>query len=155
MTLQLQPIDYDEACVFITAHHRHHLPPQGWKFGIGLNAPGFAPGYADERIVAGVITIGRPVARMLDNGYTLEVTRCCTIGHKNASSMLYGAAWRATKAMGYQRLVTYTSKSEGGVSLTAAGWRCLGVAGGGEWGRDSRPRIAKHPTEQKLIWEAA
>lgn len=153
--LELQPIDFDEACVFIAAHHRHHLPPVGWKFGVAVNAPGFAPG-CPERGIVGVITVGRPVARMLDTGWTLEVTRCCTFaGYKNASSILYGAAWRACKALGYKRLITYTLRSEPGTSLRAAGWREIGPAGGGEWGREGRPRIAKHPTGQKTLWEAA
>lgn len=37
--------------------------------------------------------------------------------------MLYGAAWRAAKAMGYQRAITYTQADETGASLRAAGWR--------------------------------
>lgn len=95
--LQLQPITYQEACDFIKLHHRHHLPPQGWKFGIAANCDG---------VVVGVITIGRPVARHYDDGWTLEVTRCATDGTKNAPSMLYGAARRAAFAMGYRRLTT-------------------------------------------------
>ena len=86
IVLQLQPITYIEACNFIKLHHRHHLPPQGWKFGIAVNSDG---------VVVGVITIGRPVARHYDDGWTLEVTRCATDGTKNAPSMLYGAARRA------------------------------------------------------------
>ena len=108
MTLELQPITYKEACEFITRHHRHHLPPQGWKFGIAVN---------DGEKVVGVITVGRPVARHLDNGYTLEVTRNCTDGTKNAASMLYGAAWRAAKALGYKRMITYILIEEEGTSL--------------------------------------
>jgi hypothetical protein len=154
--LELQPIDWREANTFIAAHHRHHLPPTGWKFGIAVNGPGFAPACSSERGVVGVITIGRPVARMLDNGWTLEVTRCCALpSYKNASSMLYGAAWRAAKALGYKRLITYTLREEPGISLRAAGWRVIGEAGGGEWGRKSRPRVTKHPTGQKILWEAA
>jgi hypothetical protein len=95
--LELQPIDFDEACKFVAEHHRHHLPPQGWKFGIAVN---------DGEKVVGVITVGRPVARMLDDGWTLEVTRCCTDGTRNAPSMLYGAASRAAFALGYKRLIT-------------------------------------------------
>lgn len=155
--LTLQPIDQDEAFTFIAAHHRHHLPPTGWKFGVAVNGPGFAPACQDTRAVVGVITVGRPVARMLDNGWTLEVTRCCTLpAYKNASSMLYGAAWRAAQALGYKRLITYILRSEPGTSLRAAGWREIGPAGGGEWNRESRPRVTgKYPTEQKTLWEAA
>jgi len=143
--LELQPITFLEACQFIKLHHRHHLPPQGWKFGIAVN---------DGEKVVGVITIGRPVARMLDDGKTLEVTRCATDGTKNAPSMLYGAARRAVFAMGYKRLVTYTLKSEPGISLVSANWKCLGEAGGGTWSRTARLRVDTHPIEQKVLWEA-
>ncbi len=150
--LDLQPIDFDEAALFIRRHHRHHLPPQGWKFGIAVNQEN---GDGD-RVVVGVITVGRPVARMLDNGWTLEVTRCCVAeGHPGVASMLYGAAWRAAKALGYKRLITYTLKSERGTSLRAAGWKCLGDAGGKSWHREARPRIDTAPIDQKTLWEAA
>ena len=109
---------------------------------------------AHESRVRGVAIVGRPVARMSDNGWTLEVNRCCTDGSKNACSMLYGAAWRAAKALGYKRLVTYTLPEEGGTSLRAAGWKLLGEAGGGSWNRSSRPRIDTAPTQGKLAWEA-
>ncbi len=154
--LDLQPIDQDEAFIFIAQFHRHHLPPTGWKFGVAVNGPGFAPGCSDQRAIVGVMTVGRPVSRMLDDGWCLEVTRCCVFpAYHNANSILYGAAWRAAKALGYKRLITYTLKSEGGASLIAAGWKCLGDAGGKSWHRESRPRIDKAPIEQKRIWEAA
>jgi len=145
MALELQPITYEEACEFIRRHHRHHLPPQGWKFGIAVN---------DGQKVVGVITVGRPVARHLDDGWTLEVTRCCTDGTKNAASKLYAAAWRAARAMGYRRLITYTLADEPGTSLRAAGWRVVHQTKGGSWNCPSRPRVDKHPTVQKTLWEA-
>lgn len=108
----------------------------------------------DGEKVVGVITIGRPVARHLDNGYTLEVTRCCTDRTKNVASMLYGAAWRAVKAMGYKRLVTYTLDSEEGTSLVAAGYKVVHqTKDGRSWNCNSRPRIDKHPLQAKLRWE--
>lgn len=146
MRLSLQPITYGEACAFIGQHHRHHVPPQGWKFGMAVN---------DGATVRGVITVGRPVARHLDNGLTLEVTRCCTDGAKNAASMLYGAAWRAAKAMGYQRLITYTLASERGTSLEAAGWQAVYETPGRTWNNPSCPRVDKHPLGQKTLWEVA
>jgi hypothetical protein len=109
----------------------------------------------DGSTVVGVIVVGRPVARHLDNGLTLEVTRCCTDGTKNAASMLYGAAWRATKALGYQRLITYTLNTEPGTTLRAAGWKCLYETDGGSWSCPSRPRVDTHPLQKKLCWEAA
>lgn len=146
LTLELQPITFEEACEFIAANHSHHLPPQGWKFGIAVN---------DGKAIVGVIVVGRPVARHLDDGWTLEVTRCCTDGTtKNTASMLYGSAWRAARAMGYRRLITYTLKEEAGTSLIAAGWKIIGETKGGTWNRKGRPRFDKHPTGQKVLWEA-
>ena len=143
----LQPISLEEANQFVCKYHRHHGKVQGHKFSIALN---------NGQQVIGVAIIGRPVSRMLDNGWTLEVTRLCVIeGYKDACSMLYAAAWRAVRALGYKRLITYILKSETGVSLQAANWRLIGEAGGGTWDRKDRPRFDKHPTETKLLFEIA
>ena len=142
--LTLQPVTLREAAAFIERHHRHHKPPQGAKFAIGVSE--------GERVV-GVVVVGRPVSRHLDNGWTAEVTRCCTDGTKHAASKLYAAAWRAARAMGYKKLITYTLASENGISINAAGWRVIGEAGGGSWNRTDRPRVDTHPIGQKTLWE--
>ncbi|MBN6186348.1 hypothetical protein JQN58_05025 [Aneurinibacillus sp. BA2021] len=142
--LETQPITFAEACEYVRQYHRHHLPPQGHKFSVAV---------ADQDKVVGVVIVGRPVARHLDNGRTLEVIRCCTDGTKNAASMLYATAWRAAKAMGYRRLITYTLIEEPGTSLRAAGWKTLYKTKGGSWNRSSRPRLDRHPTGQKTLWE--
>lgn len=85
-------------------------------------------------------------------GHVLGAVDRCPYRH--APSLLYSAAWRACRAMGYARLVTYTLPEEGGLSLRAAGWRCVGEAGGGSWHRDARPRVDTAPTQTKLRWEA-
>ena len=142
--LELQPITYKEACDFISKYHRHHLPPQGWKFGVAVN---------NGNNIVGVITVGRPVARYYDNGLTLEVTRCCTDGTKNACSKLYGTAWLVTKSLGYKRLITYTLASEKGASLKASGYKLLNQTKGGSWNCLNRPRVDKHPIGEKLLWQ--
>jgi hypothetical protein len=142
----VQPITFKEACAFIRKHHRHHKPPVGWMFGCAVN---------DGEKVVGVATVGRPVARMLDDGWTLEVNRLCTDGTPHVASKLYAACWRAAKALGYRRLITYTLASESGTSLRAAGWREVYRTKGGSWDTPSRPRVDTHPTEQKTLWEAA
>lgn len=142
--LQIVPISFLEAKKFIKQYHRHHKPPLGHKFSIGC---------ANNKTIVGVAVIGRPIARMLDDGWTLEVTRLCTDGTKNACSMLYAAAWRAARALGYKKIITYILKNEAGTSLTAAGWKCLGQCGGGSWHRQHRPRVDKHPLQQKLRFE--
>ena len=132
-----------EANEFVRIHHRHHKPVTGHKFSIGVS----------DGEVRGVAIIGRPISRHLDNGWTLEVNRVATDGTRNACSMLLGAAWRAAKAMGYKRLITYTLPQEGGASIRAAGWKCIGEAGGGSWNVKSRPRVDTHPLQKKLLWE--
>lgn len=146
MTLQIAPITLRAANAYVAEHHRHHKPARGCLFCISVR---------DDDGVRGVAIVGRPVSRMLDDGYTAEVTRVCTDGTANACSMLYGAARRAARAVGYQRIVTYTLPGEGGASLRAAGWHCDGNAGGGSWSRDNRQRVDKHPTELKLRWATA
>ena len=127
-------------------HHRHHKAPQGGLFAIGLEENG---------TVIGVAIVGRPVARMLQNGYTAEITRLCVLeGFSNACSKLYSACWRAAKAMGYKRLITYILKSESGSSLYASNFHLVGERGGGTWNRESRPRVDTHPIEQKKLFEA-
>ena len=144
--LDVAPISLGEANAFVGQHHRHHKPVVGHKFSMAV---------VDEAgTVHGVAIVGRPVARGNDNGLTLEVTRVATDGTQNACSALYGAARRAAFALGYRRLITYILQSEPGTSLKAAGWRCLGERGGGSWSCPSRPRVDKHPTEPKLIFEA-
>src|SRR5574337_1702808 len=121
--LSLVPITLADAKKFIVANHRHHIPSAKWKFGVGVTFTGLDPlnvtlkKYDHELI--GVIVVGRPVNRNLDDGYTLEVTRCATWEIKNANSMLYGAARRAAKALGFRRLITYILDTETGVSLKA------------------------------------
>lgn len=143
--LEIQPIDWDEFCEFIRAHHEHHDPPQGWKFGLAVN---------DGVRVVGVASVGRPVSRHFDDGATLEVTRLCTDRTKNAASRLWGRCAKIAFLMGYTRVISYILESEDGVSLKAAGWKEVSRnRGGGSWSRASRLRVDKHPTEQKILWE--
>ena len=143
--MMVTPIALSEANAFVAEHHRHHKPVVGHKFSIAVSS---------GDVVHGVAIIGRPVARGLDDGWTLEVNRCCTDGTRNACSMLYGAAWRAAKAMGFRKLVTYTLPSEGGASLRAAGWTLVGARGGGNWNTPARPRVdtADAISGQKSFW---
>lgn len=101
----------------------------------------------------GVAIVGRPVSRYLDNGLTLEVNRLCTDGTKNACSMLYAAAWRAARAMGYEKIITYTLDTESGASLRAAGWTCAGLAGGKRWTGSRRPAADLYPAQMKYRYE--
>ena len=143
--LKVVPIHLKAANAYVREHHRHHGPVVGYKFAVAVAT--------EDDVIRGVAIVGRPVARRLDDGLTLEVNRLATDGTPNACSALYGASWRVAKELGYLRLVTYILSTEPGISLRAAGWTCVGEAGGGSWSVPSRPREDKHPTEKKVRWE--
>ena len=86
--LHIVPIKQDEAKAYINQKHRHHKAPVGSIFQVAA---------AKDGKIVGVAMVGRPIARKLDNGWTLEVNRLCTDGTKNACSMLYSACWRVAK----------------------------------------------------------
>ena len=143
--IRVVPTTLKAANAFVKERHRHHKPTVGHKFSIAI---------ADETKIRGVAIMGRPVSRYLDDGFTLEVNRCCTDGVKNGCSMLYGAARRASKAMGYSRIITYILGDESGTTLKASGWSFVGERGGGTWNRKARSRSDSHPLQKKLLYEA-
>lgn len=147
MSLRTVPVRFADACAFVTVWHRHHAPPKGCKFCLGVAD--------DEDVLRGVAIVGRPVARLFDNGLTLEVTRTATDGTANANSMLYGAAWKAARSLGYRRLITYTQQGESGASIKGAGWRVVAErpARSG-WNTPSRPR-SSHGNDgiPRKLWE--
>lgn len=146
--MTLTPVTLREARAFVAQHHRHHRAPAGGIFAIAASE-------ADK--VLGVVIVGRPVARALQvGGYVAEVTRLCVLpGARNACSMLYAAAWRAARSMGYRRMVTYVLDTETGASVKAAGWKLIAETSGGSWNCPSRPRVDTHPTQPKLRFEVA
>lgn len=142
--LTVFPIDLSEANAFVSLHHRHHGAVVGHKFSLGAISEGKC---------CAVVICGRPVARMEDDGYTIEILRLASDGTHNACSFLYRASWRVASEMGYKRGVTRILDTEGGASLRGAGWKLVGKSGGGSWSRPTRPRIDTHPLQGKLLWE--
>lgn len=147
MGLVVRPLTLRQANALVASWHRHHKPVRGCRFAIGA---------WDGQDWVGVCIVGRPVARLCDQAMTAEVTRLATTGHANACSLLYGAAARACKALGYTRIQTYLLESEPGTSMRASGWTCEGPAGGGDWNRASRAsRRMDQPMERKVRWAKA
>ena len=145
---EVRPLTRVAACAFVKRTHRHLRPPVGDVIRVGL----FVAGTDD---LAGVAMAGRPVARMLDDGRTLEITRVAVgEGVRNGCSMLYGSLRRAGQALGWLRFVTYTLPEEGGASLRASGWREDGVTATGDkqWSVPSRPRAPAERPEPKTRW---
>lgn len=148
--MQIVNLTLADANAFVDTHHRHNKKVQGHKFSIGA---------VNNGNLVGVAIVGRPVARKLDDGVTLEVTRLCCIENapKNVCSFLYRAAWRAWSAMGGKRLITYTLSSESGSSLKGAGAKIVGISPAwkentGWTTRNNRQWQPVH-SEGKVRWE--
>lgn len=107
------PIDLKDAQMFINELHRHHAAAIRDKFRIAASKDGE---------IVGVAQVGRPVARNLCDGKTLEVLRLCTNGEKDVCSFLYSRCARIAKEMGYRKIITYILETETGTSLKASGW---------------------------------
>ncbi len=129
--MEVVPIHLRQANEFIAQHHRHSLPTVGGKFAVGAAV--------DGKLV-GVAVAGRPVARRLDDGRTLEVLRVCTDGTPNACSFLYARVKRIAVLLGYRDIITYTLQDEAGASLKAVGARIIGEVQPKEWSVPSRRR---------------
>ena len=149
--MRLVAIELDDAKAFVAQHHRHnHAPKIYWRFGVGLELDG---------TLVGVAMGGRPKGRWAPSErWVIEVIRCCTIGHKNACTMLYGAICRAAKALGYDEAITYTLASEDGASLRAAGFTAEAALPARGYG-GGRPRYESNllgesvrPEEAKVRW---
>ena len=144
--LAVVPLELVEANAAVSAWHRHHKPCQGHRFSIGV--------IDDHGTLHGAAIIGRPVARLAGSPReVLEVTRLVSDGTKNACSMMYAAAARAGKALGFARIQTYILEEEIGTTLLASGWVCEGKAGGGQWKHtDGKPRRTDQPNGAKTRW---
>ena len=141
------PIELVDANNIVSAWHRHHVKCQGHRFSLGV--------VDEEGKIHGACIVGRPVARLAGHpSKVLEVTRLVTDGTFNACSMLYSAAARAGKEMGFERIQTYIlAEKETGTSLKASGWVCEGLSGGGQWKHtDGKERRTDQPTSKKLRW---
>lgn len=139
--LKAIPLELKEANAFVEALHRHHDPVYRDKYRVGcINAGGE---------LVGVVQVGRPVSRVLDDGMTLEVVRLCSNGEKDVCSFLYSKAARIAKELGYKKIITYILESESGTSVLAAGWHLEETIKGHKWDCPSRPRTTTAPTCNK------
>jgi hypothetical protein len=143
--MEAVPLHLREANEFVAKYHRHNLPTVGGKFAVGAAV--------DGKLV-GVAIAGRPVARRLDDGKTLEVLRVCTDGTPNANSFLYGRVKRIALLLGYSGVITYTLEEESGASLRAVGAQVVGQVEPKEWNVPSRPRGSQAVYgKAKVKWE--
>lgn len=153
MSLDAIPISFAEASAFVLSFHRHNRPPRGSLFQVACS---------DGDRMVGVAITGRPIARMLQDGVTAEVLRVCVLDDAplGTCSFLYATSWRAARALGWRRLVTYTLGEESGASLRGAGWKTVAElpprSPEGAWkGPDRRRGWQPVYGQQKLRWEVA
>lgn len=148
--ITIVPCFLGEAIEFVASFHRHSKPPVGGLFAVGAS---------DGEKLVGVAIVSRPVSRIMQDGGTVEVTRCCVIdgAPKGTGSALYGACWRAAKALGWTRLITYTLQTESGATMRGAGWKLLAERKAndpGGWqnrpGREWQPVVG----QAKFLWGA-
>ena len=143
--MQATPIHIREANAFIAKYHRHSLPTVGGKFAVGAIHQGK---------LVGVAVAGRPVARQLDDGKTIEVLRVCTNGTPNCCSFFYARLAKIARLFGYTRVITYTLEEESGASLRAVGGKIVSRVRAREWSAPSRPRKSQAVYgKKKLRWE--
>ena len=147
MRLKVVPLELNQANEFVLARHRHHRDVYrlNHKFSCGCED--------DSGTLRGVAIIGRPVAHWNDHRWRLEVHRVCTDGTPNACSILYGAAARAAKALGYRVIGTYTRQDEPGTSLRAAGWSEAYRTCGTAWDQGTRPRTEQTEIFPRIYWQ--
>ena len=143
MRLKAIPLELKAANEFVERLHRHHDPVYRDKMRIGCEVDGN---------LVGVVQLGRPVSRVLDDGKTIEVTRLCTDGTPNVCSFLYGKAARLAQEIGYEKIITYILDEEDGTSLRATGWHKESDTRGHSWSTPSRPRSTSAPTNDKQRW---
>lgn len=141
---RVAPCTVKRAIEFAAAHHRHSEADVGGLWAVKL---------IRVRRTIGVALVGRPKARLLDDGFTAEVTRLCAFDlEMNACSLLYGRCKRAAQALGYDRIVTYTLATESGASLRGAGWREVADVRAEDWDRPGRRRKPR-PALARVRWE--
>lgn len=142
--MKTKPVFLKEANEYVKKYHRHSAPVVGCRFAIGLEE--------SEQLI-GVAICGRPIARLLDDGKTMEVLRVCTDGTKNANSFLYDKCRKIAVLMGYEKVITYTLASESGSSLKAL--RAVPKQASRPHGWDTKSRKRENKSiyyEQKVMW---
>jgi len=145
--LKIVPLELKELNVLVETYHRHHKKVQGHRFSLGVIDA------KTENLVGGC-SVGRPVARKVNPKEVLEVTRLVINGHKNACSILYAAAARIGREMGYKKIQTYILETESGHNLSVSGWELEAEnIGGGQWKHtDGKPRRTDQPICKKQRW---
>jgi hypothetical protein len=155
----IAPIPLSVANDFVKKYHRHNDERKIHKFSLGLYKKS-----EDKDILIGVAICGSPTGISYNGKSFLEVYRVCVTEANNSCSMLYGRCTRIAKELGYEKLITYTLKTEPGTTVKASGFELeTDEAGGKKWtGKRAKEREKKRneagivlklpPEEKKNRW---
>lgn len=145
--MTVRPLPIKTAIKFCRGVHRRLPVVVGGMWSLGLYS-------RLGEVLHGVAIVGRPSARLLDDGTRLEVTRVAVeAGVANGCSKLYGAVSRVGREMGARDMLTYIHGDELGTTLRAAGWIEDTETDGGEWSRTGRQRqLAVDPNPKRRWW---
>lgn len=124
MMIEIRQIKWRTARRCCEAHH-YLGPPVGHRFSLGIYGPE----------LLGVMTWGRPVSRMLDDGHTLEMTRMCLmVQKKNLASQSLSKAVQWIKAHRTEtRLISYSDGDHKGTIYAASNWTPTPLKQSGIW----------------------
>lgn len=112
--LRVVAMTIGQADSVITHRRRHHPPPRGVLFALGV---------ARGDQLVGVVIVGRPVPPAPDDGVTVEVTRTWSDATPHVEVALYRTAWRHARTQSYRRLITHTQAGAIQRGLHAVGLR--------------------------------
>jgi len=122
----------------ICDEHHYLGSPVGHKFSLGIYD-------INSRRPLGVMIFGQPVARLLDDGETLEMTRMCLMEQRPnlATQSLSKALKWIRQNRSEKKLISYSDGDHKGTIYAAAGWNPIQLSGGGKWksGRGRRANI--------------
>ena len=88
--MQIVPLTVENALVFLASHDRHYRSDAKPIFAIGIST---------EEKLCGAVIVGAA------EGAELQLSHIYSAGESLGYTLLYGAAWRAAKALGYERMI--------------------------------------------------
>ena len=95
--MKLIPLSVKDAEAFLKSHERHYKVPVEPICAIGVGEDATIPGSTPQNILHGAAILGRR-----EDG-DAELAHIYVDGAYQGYSLLYGACWRALKALGYER----------------------------------------------------
>jgi hypothetical protein len=139
--IEVRPVPWRYARRVCEAHH-YLGAPQGHRFSLGVY---------DGHELLGVMIWGRPVARNLDDGETLEMTRMCLMVQRpNLASQSLGKAVKWIRTNRPERhLISYSDDGHRGTIYAAANWKPTPIAKSGKW-RSGIPARANTRWEREI-----